>query len=981
MAQTCPTGWKWSEANNRCIKVRTKTPTVSAPNTGAGFTSGGIPIIDKNNADLASELYGAGSGAPQDGVVSGVEKLQKQQYMDSGGSVGTGTTSVNQFAQNQLDSLPKATTAQDYSYISAATPRMGETEDPKDYQVRVANWEKEQALKQANAIAKETVGIRGAFESQQNKGREDLFKREGSKSALGAIGGLGTKMNPEYVAMTTEEKRMNAGLPPEQQIKERIEMTEADLTPEQKAARAKGLNVRFTTEQRENKMDSTKKTSFIDPTTGKTMIGGAAEQLFKVKEFLGAETGDRLDIDADGKYFLRDEAGIEVDPIKRAEAKVQEDADKAKKALAEQNRIETDRIKNQNRTPDGGITEQGIAELQKWQTKYNDRETELNEQIDTALEDSIKYEKNRQIEVDTQITALNAGAAEKSFAELVSNAKVSRLNELKAGGMNDMVALAQVEREYAAMKDDPKAFDLANYLGGLETGGTPIEQQFAKVYDQSGKNIDKTFTAFSARYGEFAAKQLQNTFLKEKGWDEASIESKNVMDEQKNILAGGGDEMATETAALLMKYGKIDPTGLLQKEFAMNVVGSPDTNFREKTIAQMALDRIASEERKLMPEYTITKDRFGNNIAIDPITLKERSINGASGGATYQPTVDPGIDAMAQSVIDGDRTPADVKNLMGEQVAEQVGARVAQKLAEANVGQKYSKKQREKGAEFGGIYDILADIKSDITDEESGFSGAVGAGFQKIIPFRDDFIEGTKAYDFSKKVEQLSNALAAPNLEKLKGAMSDKDIMFIKNIATKLSTGLTEEAFKKEVDKLDKIIEKTAKDLKFDIADFSIEMPDEFEQWAKDEYGDDWRAFDSPENRKTWESLQEKETTPSTGFRTDRHNNPTALMWTPGVEKFFKGKGYDVKKGDVFPNGKNYTLDMTNVSDPVGATIEYIDAYSLTDPYGGSRWSYTQQKGITDEVWKKLTEEQKRQLIQVMYSVEKGAGSPNFKFA
>jgi hypothetical protein len=93
------------------------------------------------------------------------------------------------------------------------------------------------------------------------------------------------------------------------------------------------------------------------------------------------------------------------------------------------------------------------------------------------------------------------------------------------------------------------------------------------------------------------------------------------------------------------------------------------------------------------------------------------------------------------------------------------------------------------------IYKMITALK-----EAPGKGSAVGIGLK--IPFYGP-LPGTSAYDFTASVEQLKNALALPNLEKLKGAMSDKDIVFLKNISTKLDTGMSEKAFDAEVQKLE----------------------------------------------------------------------------------------------------------------------------------------------------------------------------------
>jgi len=105
-------------------------------------------------------------------------------------------------------------------------------------------------------------------------------------------------------------------------------------------------------------------------------------------------------------------------------------------------------------------------------------------------------------------------------------------------------------------------------------------------------------------------------------------------------------------------------------------------------------------------------------------------------------------------------------------------------------------------------------------------------------------------------------------------------------------------------------------------------------------------------------------------MRTDRNNNPTALMYTTWVENFFKNRGYDVKKWDKFPNSNNYTLDMSNVSDPVKATIDYIDAYGFD-----YKWQHRRTHTyIPDEKWDAMSYPEKQDVVKLMYSREWGSG-------
>ena len=52
------------------------------------------------------------------------------------------------------------------------------------------------------------------------------------------------------------------------------------------------------------------------------------------------------------------------------------------------------------------------------------------------------------------------------------------------------------------------------------------------------------------------------------------------------------------------------------------------------------------------------------------------------------------------------------------------------------------------------------------------------------------------------KVASLKDLLAMANLDKIKGAMSDKDIEFLRNTATSLSTDLSEDEFEKTLNEI-----------------------------------------------------------------------------------------------------------------------------------------------------------------------------------
>lgn len=83
-----------------------------------------------------------------------------------------------------------------------------------------------------------------------------------------------------------------------------------------------------------------------------------------------------------------------------------------------------------------------------------------------------------------------------------------------------------------------------------------------------------------------------------------------------------------------------------------------------------------------------------------------------------------------------------------------------------------------------------------ILGDEDTLRAAVGtSAWRGAIP-------GTKARTMAGLIEQLQNSIAAVNLDSLKGAMSDKDILFLKNIGSNLDRYQDEDLFIKELTRI-----------------------------------------------------------------------------------------------------------------------------------------------------------------------------------
>lgn len=120
-------------------------------------------------------------------------------------------------------------------------------------------------------------------------------------------------------------------------------------------------------------------------------------------------------------------------------------------------------------------------------------------------------------------------------------------------------------------------------------------------------------------------------------------------------------------------------------------------------------------------------------------------------------------------------------------------------------------KLREKSADFQAGHAVLADamrLVSEIKSNKVGLAGATGGTSW------GSFVPGTPSADAAAKIEQLENILAAANLDKLKGPMSDKDIVFLKRISANLNRKQSSEQFMKELDQVEEAVVRNEKILR-----------------------------------------------------------------------------------------------------------------------------------------------------------------------
>lgn len=108
----------------------------------------------------------------------------------------------------------------------------------------------------------------------------------------------------------------------------------------------------------------------------------------------------------------------------------------------------------------------------------------------------------------------------------------------------------------------------------------------------------------------------------------------------------------------------------------------------------------------------------------------------------------------------------------------------------------------QKQAEFEKQKEDALAVKQTALDLINDLKNSPAIGYSTGLMSAWSNVPGTEAYYFAQKYKSLRDLLAMGNISKLKGAMSDKDIEFLRNSATSLKLGLSAKDFTSELDKL-----------------------------------------------------------------------------------------------------------------------------------------------------------------------------------
>lgn len=124
---------------------------------------------------------------------------------------------------------------------------------------------------------------------------------------------------------------------------------------------------------------------------------------------------------------------------------------------------------------------------------------------------------------------------------------------------------------------------------------------------------------------------------------------------------------------------------------------------------------------------------------------------------------------------------------------------------------------------------------------------------------------------------------------------------------------------------------------------------------------------------KTFSNLTQTMGNVGKDYRTDRHNNPTAMTTDVARNAGLK-PGIDFVIGDPFRGGDGQIYHTAKLlGDPIATTIKAIDTAGFYTSGGKPRWTYA-SKIPNIQNWKNLTKEQKVAIVKQMYKFEGGSG-------
>ena len=342
----------------------------------------------------------------------------------------------------------------------------------------------------------------------------------------------------------------------------------------------------------------------------------------------------------------------------------------------------------------------------------------------------------------------------------------------------------QMQDDLAGVMDNPSAN--AKDYAGLTLKYPELREQLKQSWDMAGSEqkqarldiATRAYAAMATGRNDVAEKIMRDraAAMRNSGASEEDVNAQEMWADMVRSTPDKAHDMAG-----LMLASVMDP-----KDFA-ETFSKLQTEKREGEMAgpKLAEQQAKAEKAGVEAKYaegTVLADieKKGwdvKKIQSDIEINKQNSRIAAMNAATARMSAGTGAQANALKLQELQMKMADAVTARDEKIKEKVN---------------------EAETAVSGVSSSLGLI--DEIRKSPGLGMSTGASsFMAAVP-------GSDARTTAGKISQLQDSLAAVNLDKLKGAMSDKDIAFLRNIASNLDRGQDEKSFAAELTKIEGVL-------------------------------------------------------------------------------------------------------------------------------------------------------------------------------
>lgn len=366
-------------------------------------------------------------------------------------------------------------------------------------------------------------------------------------------------------------------------------------------------------------------------------------------------------------------------------------------------------------------------------------------------------------------------------------AQMQQLEQERAAAQAAAAQRAKMQADLAAVADNPNA-------GGAEYAGLMTR------YPQLSENLKRGWDVLNDQQRQTRLDQAGQVYSALAG-GQPDI-ARDILKQNAEAAKNSGQEREAKGAEAMLRLIDADPTA------ARTAVGMT-------LAAQVGPDKFADVFGKLGIEQRAQEKA--------PAELRKAEAEASTAESERVIKAEQAKTAPQKYALELEQKGWDIKKLQEDVRASKEGTRLRamevalsrenndikrqelqQKIDEA--AGKQTEKLREKVAnaetELASVTDAQGLIGEILGDKDTLLAATGLGAFRGAIP-------GTKARTMAGKLEQLQNQLAATNLDKLKGPMSDKDILFVKRIAANLDRYQDEDLFVKELGKVQDILTRT----------------------------------------------------------------------------------------------------------------------------------------------------------------------------